>query len=338
MENVIEKLNEIFTLNSKWYINSRESSVLEFKESFNWSNRDTYLKIISSFANNRGWFIIFWIKNSPKVPIWLLNNKFEETEPENISEYIKATFSSSIEFESNIYEFLWKKFAYIYVYESKNKPILCVANRWDKLFDGDIIFRNWARSEKIDSNNLIRLISEKVEKEKKEWQNILSKITKIWASNVSLLNLNNWEISENWGKIIIDDNILNKITFIKEGNFSEVQWAPTLRLIWEIKESWEILEIEIDPNEKYLYSTKDLWIHLGFWEKNAVSNIVALIKFYELKKDNFSYTFNISPTNKPTKYSKECLDFLQDKKENWDFSNDVNSEKMKEIRKIARNM
>jgi len=43
---------------------SRESSQLEFKESFNWLSKDKYAKSMAAFANNRGGFIIFGSKTN----------------------------------------------------------------------------------------------------------------------------------------------------------------------------------------------------------------------------------------------------------------------------------
>ena len=45
---------------------SRESSWLEFKESFNWNAKDKYAKIIASFANTKGGYIIFGINDNPR--------------------------------------------------------------------------------------------------------------------------------------------------------------------------------------------------------------------------------------------------------------------------------
>lgn len=46
---------------------SRESGWLEFKESFNWNSKDRYAKSIASFANNKGGYIVFGIKDKPRV-------------------------------------------------------------------------------------------------------------------------------------------------------------------------------------------------------------------------------------------------------------------------------
>lgn len=63
------ELAKIFTLNSKGHIKARESSTNEFKEAFNWSCKADYAKTMAAFANNKGGFLIFGIKDTPKLPI-----------------------------------------------------------------------------------------------------------------------------------------------------------------------------------------------------------------------------------------------------------------------------
>lgn len=333
--NISKKLSSVFTLNKRGYINSRESSWLEFKEAFNWANKSKYAKIIASFANNKGGFIVFGIKDRPKLPIGLNNDKFENLNPEEISEYLKSSFSTSIEFESEIYEFQKKDFGYIYVYEAKNKPIICIKNDRD-LNDGDIYFKNGARSERIDSQNLNRIILEEKNIERKSWQSLFERISTIGVKNAALLNISTGEISDNGGTVIIDESILPDIKFIKEGCFSEKEGAPTLKLIGEIKSSAEIIEKEINLEDRFIYSTKNLGIKLGFPEKKSAHNISALTKFFNLQTDKYLHIFNISKTQKPKKYSEDTFVFLKDKLNNGEFSLDTDSKIMKKIRKKAR--
>jgi predicted HTH transcriptional regulator len=59
---------------------SRESGWLEFKESFNWNAKDKYAKSMAAFANNKGGFIVFGIKDKPRDLVGLRSNNFEEVE------------------------------------------------------------------------------------------------------------------------------------------------------------------------------------------------------------------------------------------------------------------
>lgn len=124
------------------YLRSRESSTVEFKESFDVANTVKYSKIMAAFANNRGGYILFGIKDKPREIIGLKNNKFENLNLENFTDAINNLFSPSIEWDSGIVtirypinklsevtqeqEYFNKNIGWIYVEEAENKPVIAI--------------------------------------------------------------------------------------------------------------------------------------------------------------------------------------------------------------------
>ena len=53
-------------VDERGYLKQRESSTIEFKESFNFGNMPKYSKTMAAFANNKGGYILFGIKDSPR--------------------------------------------------------------------------------------------------------------------------------------------------------------------------------------------------------------------------------------------------------------------------------
>lgn len=334
------ELQKIFVLNSKGYIKSRESSTNEFKASFNWGSKADYAKTISAFANNKWWFIIFWVNPSPKEPIWLKNSNFEDRDPAEVLQYLSSVFYWEIVFETWVYEFNSKDFWYIRVLEGAKKPIICSKNdgkEW-ALKSWDIYYRDWARSIRMSGDILSQIMENEREKEKKLWMNLSERISKIGVQNAGLLNLNSWEISWNGWSIIIDESLLSKLQFIKEWSFSEKDWAPTLKLIWELTSSAQVVEKEVDINEIFKYWTKEVGKEVWFAEKNATSNALALIKHYSLNTEKYMREFKLYAKSNPTKkYSIDAINFLKNKLSEGDFSLNVNSEKLRNIRKNLNN-
>jgi Putative DNA-binding domain len=334
------ELTKIFTLNSKGHIKARESSTNEFKEAFNWNSKADYAKTMIAFANNKWGFLIFGIKDSPKVPVGLLSDNFDKRDPAEISNYLQQTFLWDISFETWVHEFDSKKFWYIYTREVKTKPIVCNKNdgRENVLKEWDIYFRDGARSKRIDWTTLTHLIEQEREKERSRWMGLFEKIGKIGVQNAWLLNLQSGEVSGEWGSFLIDEELLPKIQFIKEWYFSETEWAPALKLVGELTSTAKIIEREIDSNEIYRFWTKDLWKEVWFAENNATSNATALIKHFWLNSDEYMKEFKLYESSKPTKkYSQTAVDLLKSKLNEWLFSLDTNSDIMKEIRKQVRN-
>lgn len=59
---------------------------------------------------------------------------------------------------------------------------------------------------------------------------------KIGVENACLLDLDTGIVSGQGGSVIIDETLLSKIAFIKEGEFVETKGKPTLRLIGDIEQ------------------------------------------------------------------------------------------------------
>src|SRR3989344_8185841 len=78
---------------------ARESGWLEFKESFDWGSKAKYAKSMAAFANNKGGYIIFGIRDKPRDIVGLQSNNFETTDEVKITAYLNNIFSPEIVFE-----------------------------------------------------------------------------------------------------------------------------------------------------------------------------------------------------------------------------------------------
>lgn len=214
-------------------LNSRESGWLEFKESFNWSSKSKYSKSMAAFANNRGGFIIFGVKNNPRDLVGLQNNNFEDTDEAKLSEYLNSVFSPEINFDKFTATVKRNKIGILHIYQSNNKPIICIKSDLD-VKEAEIYYRYNARSEKIKYPELIKLIEYIKEKERKEWMEHIERISKIGSSNAAVLDTIKGDIKGRGGTLVIDKKLLPKLKFIKEGNLKE-RGFPTLRLIGDVK-------------------------------------------------------------------------------------------------------
>lgn len=86
----VEKLGPIFQTDSPGSdkLKSRENGYLEFKESFNWGNKNEYVRTIAAFANAKGGYLVFGVTNSPRTLKGLTSDKFENTDTAKITEYL----------------------------------------------------------------------------------------------------------------------------------------------------------------------------------------------------------------------------------------------------------
>ena len=241
-ESVLAKIFKTSPQNPEKLI-KREDKNHEFKESYNNGSMASYLKTMAAFANNDGGYIVFGITDSPRLLKGLDEKgykQFDELSVEKLTQLLNEHFAPSIEWTSCIYQFRGKNYGIVYVYAAKSKPVICkkardASNNKYALKESDIYYRYSGRSERIKYPELHRIIEDKRKAEERKWFHFLIKAAKIGVENASLLDLSNGEIQEGGNRIVLDEDLLPKVRFIKEGQFVERYGAPTLRLIGDIQ-------------------------------------------------------------------------------------------------------
>lgn len=220
----------------------REDKCHEFKKSYNNGSMASYLKTMAAFANHDGGYIIFGIKDSPRELKGLEEkalHQFNELPVEKLTEMLNDHFSPAIEWTNCVYQFRGKSFGVIYVYPLENKPTICkkTRNAEDKKYslkEADIYYRYSGRSERIKYPELVKIIEDKRNKEESQWLKFLMKAAHVGVENASILDLRSGQIKEGGNRIVIDESLINKIRFVKEGHFVEKEGAPALRLVGDI--------------------------------------------------------------------------------------------------------
>lgn len=303
-----------FLLDGRGYIKRRESFDLEYKQSFQQGdNLLKYIKTLSGMANNKGGQIIFGIKDKPHVPIGLSNNNFIEIDPAKIDRVIREYFSPELSWSMNVLENNGSTFGQLTVKEAESKPVLCKKNKDGILREGAIYFRYRAETKEIEFPELKQLLDKEILKERNSWMEHFQKVAKIGVSNVSLLDTYKGELNIGDNKIVIDKTILDKVNFIKEGNFTESkeEGVPTLKLIGTIDGVVE--KAVISDDEMYPYLTRDL---LDMLNVNS-HDIKCLFWKYNIKGNRrYHKTIKIGKSNSIHKYSEELFLFFSRKLKN----------------------
>lgn len=223
---------------------NREGTTIEFKESYSHGSMSQYFKTMAAFANNNGGYIIFGVGDRPRRLIGMQGKsyaQFEELKVEVLTNALSEYFSPEIKWEHCTFEYRDNSFGVIYVYPLIRKPCICKKhydsqNTKYALKEGDIYYRYGGRSERIKYSELAAIIDESRKEEEKQWIDFAKKAAKIGVANACLLDLQSGQISGGNSSIILDKNLLEKIAFIKQGEFVETKGKPTLRLVGDIKE------------------------------------------------------------------------------------------------------
>lgn len=236
-----EQLAKIFRINDNpLRLVSRESSWLEFKQSFNKASLPKYAKTMAAFANKEGGYLVFGIKNKPHDVVGLNSEVFNELDPVDITKKLKEYFSPEIEFAIDTIEYSGHSIGLIYTYKSLNKPIICkkYQQQGDKVFfrEGAIYYRYNAQNDEIKYEDLNNILNEKQKQERNAWLKTLGRIARVGINNVGILDMLSGSISAGKNStLLLDENLLKNIKFITEGSFSEVEGAPALKIIGNVQ-------------------------------------------------------------------------------------------------------
>lgn len=261
-----------------------ESKTIEFKENFNFNNKKDYFKAMASFANTSGGYIIFGVKDKPRELVGLIDKRFEDFNNMKLEDFtvdLNNYFSPEILWEYNSLILDNNvKIGVIYVYESTSKPVIC-KKRYDSKDDksctieGEIYYRYHGRNERIHYEDLVKIINNEKEKESKKWINLFSKISKVGVDNVGLLNFNTGIFSAGNNSVILDDQMLSTIEFIKEGEFNERKGIPTLNVIGnvELKQG----KVVMSPEKVKVRGIRFSDIVLDFLDQKQVNNAIDYI-------------------------------------------------------------
>lgn len=296
-----------FLINAKGHIRHRESSDLEFKQSFHYESIPFYLRSLVAMANNKGGQIIFGIKNSPHVPEGLKTDKFANCDPKEINEKMQEYFSHQFDWYMETIEYDGKQFGQIWVPESNNKPILCKKNNEkNKLREGAIYFRYRGETKEIAYPELYKLIEAEKEKEKRLWMEHIQKISAFGPQNIHILDSVNGNVSIGSKSVLLDKSLLSKIKFIKEGAFTEKDGAPALVLKGEISGLIDQDKI-VSSDDIYPYLTKNLI------EETGLNNhhIKCLLWKLKIKGDKrYHNSIKTGKNSEVHKYNKTVLEML----------------------------
>jgi hypothetical protein len=206
--------------NSKGHITRRESFDLEFKQAFHYGDSlHDYVRSLVGMANNRGGEIIFGIKDSPREPVGLLNDKFDKLDPTKLNAVILEYFSTDLSYSIDSFTWNGKSFGVLSVQEARIKPIVCRKAHGKQLREGAIYYRYRGETKEIRYPELAAILDAEREKEKQLWMSHIQKIASAGPSQVHILDTVKGELSVGNNTVLVDSSVVDKIKFVREGHF-----------------------------------------------------------------------------------------------------------------------
>ena len=214
-----------------------ESDSMEWKKSFNWSDRSEYARTIAGFANRRGGYLIFGIDPDTKRVVGIPQKELGRHDPADMSRFFDSCIQPAPRWKGREVNLRGQNIGVIFVYESdtKSKPLICLKQFGNRLRQGDVFYRYTGRTDRIGYPEMQQLLKERDSAIQQEWMNLVKRIEANGIENVAILNTVTGLVEGRGGAFLIDEALIEKLEFIREGEFSEQRGAPTLKLIGELE-------------------------------------------------------------------------------------------------------
>jgi len=295
-------------LNHFGYIKQRESFDLEFKENFHLGDKLLeYLKTLVGMANNKGGEIVFGIKDKPRIPIGMTNDKFISIDPNKINQKLMTHFSHEVEWDMNIINLGEKVFGILSVKESSRKPIICKTTVNKILREGAIYYRYRGETKEINYSELSYILEKEKEKEKLLWIKHIERIGKVGPQNIHILDTYNGDIEVGTQKVLLDSKLLDKLKFVKEGQFVEKDGAPTLTLTGEIAGVIDTDNLPA-PDKLYPFRATEIQKRLNI---NSYEFQILINKLNIKGNPKYHTAIKISSKNYTHKYTNSLVNKLE---------------------------
>lgn len=312
----------------------REGQELEFKEQFNLAGLGDYFRDFAAFANNRGGYLVFGVKDKPRVLVGLSDSaraQFEKLDPERVSGFLLELFSAEIVWEQAIVEIRGKAFGVFRVHQCARKPVIARKDEGkDQLIrGGEIYYRYGGRTQKIQSAELEAIIDMRIEQHNRQWLDLMEKIGRAGPQNAAILDTENGLIEKGNAQILVmDEDLASKLSFIREGEFSETAGAPTLKLIGDVVpvDAVEVVRhVKQNLVKEYPYSAMELAAEVcrecpgasqhDVWQAIAENDVKSNSRYaaYNFRnksqEDHYRETGHV-PEVTPSIYNEDAVGFL----------------------------
>lgn len=292
----------------------REGQELEFKEQFNFAGFADYFRDFAAFSNNRGGYLIFGIKNAPRIHIGLSvssRKQFEKIDPEKISGHLIEIFSPDITWEQATVTIGGCGFGVFRVHESNIKPVIARKNEGKNqiIKNGEVYYRYGGRTQKIQYAELESIVNKRVEQNNRQWLDLMLKIGRTGPQNAAILDTERALIEKDESKILVlDETLADQLKFIKQGEFFKKKGSTTLKLVGEVVpvEKVEVIKrIKENLTKSYPLSAMELCQTVRNILPNAKKNdIWQTIKENQLKKNPDYAAYNFRNKSQEDRFKK----------------------------------
>lgn len=228
-----------------WRFKHGESDRHECKQDFGFRYAGKWLRAVAALANNAGGYIVFGVKDKKitdgkidpdSYTVSGLNSpEYLNADPVDFTKRIKATFDPTPKVESAILDLEGTSVGIMYVHQHGSRPVIAQKGDGDQVKEGDIFFRYPGQSARIKYSDLRTILDERDRQSREQILPMVEKLLQLGPRDAMVADLAGGILSDENRSIMIGEDLLEKIKFIREGEFDEKQGEPTLKLVGEVQ-------------------------------------------------------------------------------------------------------
>lgn len=227
-----------------WHYKHGESDRHECKENFGFKYAGKWLRAVAALANNSGGYIVFGVKDksvsggkldsdSYKV-IGLTGAEFDHADPVDFTKLLKSTFDPTPNIEVSTVKVGTVNVGVMYVHQHTSRPIISQRGDGKEIKEGDIFFRYPGQSSRIKYSDLRGIFDDRDRQAREQILPMVERLLKLGPQNAMVADLSNGVLASSHRSIVIGEELLDKIKFIREGDFSETEGEATLKLVGDV--------------------------------------------------------------------------------------------------------
>lgn len=224
-----------------WRLSVGETDSHECKSNFGMKHAQAWLRAIAALSNNSGGYIFFGVNDkgadggNDHAVIGMKTDEFKKVDPAALAKRVKAVFDPTPRFKTTIIAIDGKSVGVIYVERHESRPVIATKQEGDKISEGDIFYRYPGQSTRIKYSDLRAMLDARDKEARAQILPMVEQLLRLGPQRSLVADLEEGTLGDGKTAIHIDEALIDKLTFIKEGQFDEVDGAPTLRLVGEVQ-------------------------------------------------------------------------------------------------------
>ncbi|MEQ8267792.1 MAG: ATP-binding protein [Parvibaculum sp.] len=218
-----------------WIAVSSESDQIEYKKSFQLRPDHRFSDIVRSIAglaNNKGGYIFIGVEDRTFKVTGLSDENFLKMDPAEINRTLASALDPVPHVTKSTIHVGGLDVGVLNVEKHGHPPVVAIKNIASDIKEGAIYYRYVGETRSIKSGELHQIIAAR---EQGAIANFFKRMSRVAAGSDATLNLDTGEVTGKNARFVIDESLLPRIQFLREGNFRDTDGDPTLKLVGDVE-------------------------------------------------------------------------------------------------------